>query len=158
MLNDSDMKIITHLRQNSRETLTKMSKKINIPVSTIYDRIKFHENSILKGFTSLLDFAQLGFNTRVYILFKAASPLKAELRKHIEKHQNINCIFKINNDYDFLLEAVFKNIKELEQFVEDLEVKYKVYDSKILYVVEDIKREAFMSNPNITEILDAKIQ
>jgi len=37
---EKDLLILSELRQNARETLTKMSKHTGIPISTIFDKIK----------------------------------------------------------------------------------------------------------------------
>ena len=59
-----DMQILCHLRQDARMPLTKMSKKTHIPVSTIFDKIKTYENNLIVRHTTLIDFGQLGYNTR----------------------------------------------------------------------------------------------
>ncbi|MBR9691938.1 winged helix-turn-helix transcriptional regulator, partial [Candidatus Woesearchaeota archaeon] len=69
-MNKKDLKIIAYLRQNARMPLTKMSRKTQIPVSTIFDRLKMNENSLIVKHTSLLDFSKLGYNTRANITLK----------------------------------------------------------------------------------------
>ena len=113
MLNKKDLKILSHLRKNSRLTLTTMSKKTNIPISTIYDRLKLHRGSVIKRFTSLIDFASLGYNTRANIILKVARLHRDGLKGFLVNHPNVNCVFKINNEYDFMVEAVFRNIKDV---------------------------------------------
>ncbi len=153
MLNNKDLEIITQLRKNARESLTRMSKKTSIPVSTIYDRLKVHENSLIKKFTSLIDFNELGFMTRVYIAIKVGSDKKDILKEHLSKHPNINSFFRINNDYDFLVEGIFKNIKQLQEFMDNLEKRFNV-ETKIFYIVEDIKREAFLTDKTVFMLAD----
>jgi len=50
-----DLIVISYLRQNARETLTRLSRKTHIPVSTIYDKLKLHEHNLITKYTSLLD-------------------------------------------------------------------------------------------------------
>jgi len=155
MIDKRELVIMSMLRQNSRETLTKMSRKSHIPVSTIYDKIKMHEEGIIKRHTCILDFAKLGFNTRANICLKVSKEARAELREHLLKHQNINSVYKINNGFDFLVEAVFKHIKDLEDFLEMLDEKFKLKGRQVFYIIDDVKREAFMSDPQIVEIIGA---
>ena len=65
------------------------------------------------------------------------------MQEYLMKHQNINSVYKINNGYDFLVECVFKHIKDLEDFMESLEERFRVDDKQVYYVIEDIKREDF---------------
>jgi DNA-binding Lrp family transcriptional regulator len=149
MIHKRDQKILTHLRRNGRETLTIISKKTHIPISTIYDRLKTHENSLIKKFTPIIDFNQLGYKTRVHIAFKTNQYKRDELKEFLNNNPNVNCLFKINNDFDFLIEGVFTDIKHLEKFISSVEDKFELRDSKIFHIVEDVKRESFLTNPDL---------
>ena len=39
------------------------------------------------------------------------------------------------------MNTVFKQIKELEEFLEQLEESYKVKSKQVFYIIEDVKRE-----------------
>lgn len=145
----TDLLIISSLRQNAREKLTEMSKKTRIPVSTIFDRIKTHEINIIKKHTALVDFSKLGYNTRANIILKVKKEDRNDIKEFLMKHSSINSAFKINNGYDFMIEAVFRNIKEVEDFIELLEEKFKIKAKQVFYVIDDLKKEAFLSNPTI---------
>ena len=153
MVQKKDLQIISNLRADSRQTLTNMSKKTNIPISTIYDRLKANEGSLIKRHTCLLDFNKLGFTTRAKVLLRVDRAAREELKEYLTKHRNINSLAKINNNYDFLFEAVFKQIKELEEFLEKLEEKFKIKSKQVFYIIEDVKRESFLSEPEVLEVL-----
>ena len=70
-----------------------------------------------------------------------------DLRSFLVAHANVNCVFKINNEYDFIAETVFKNIRDVEEFKEKLEERFPLQGLKIFYVVEDLKREGFLADP-----------
>lgn len=148
-MNQKDLKIITYLRQNARMPLTKMSKKIQVPVSTIFDRLKLNENNLIVKHTCLLDFSKLGYSVRANILIRVDREDKEALKEFIVKNQSINSVYKINNGFDFMIEGIFKQIKDVEDFIESLENKFKIIDKKEFFIVEDLKREEFMSNPNL---------
>lgn len=152
-LKDKEILIMSLLRQNARETLTKMSKISKIPISTIYDKIKAHEKNIIKKHTCIIDFSQLGFNTRASISIKVGKTKRDELRIYLNKHPNVNTIYKINNGYDFWVECIFKHIRDLEDFLELLESKYSI-KKQVFYIIDDIKREAFMSDPELLKIVN----
>jgi len=126
-----------------------MSKHTRIPISTIYDRLKFHEGGIIKRFTSLIDFSSLGYTTRVNLLIKVPREQRERLKVYLMGHQNVNCVFKINNEFDFMVEAIFKNIKQAESFKEAIEQGFRVDSLNIFYVTEDLKREGFLSDPQL---------
>lgn len=145
-LTKKDMQIITALRNNARESLTKISRKTGIPVSTIFDKIK--DTPLITKNTCLLDFSQLGFNTRAKVTIKVERETREELRKYLAAYPNVNSLYKINSGYDFLIELVFRNIKEMEDFMENIRDRFKIIEDKVFYILEDIKREEFMTNKN----------
>ena len=147
-----DLIVISYLRQNARETLTRLSRKTHIPVSTIYDKLKLHEHNLITKYTSLLDFSKLGFNTRANIMLKVNRDKRDEVKDYLMKHQNINSVCKINNG-DFMIDVIFKHIKDMEDFIESIEQRFDIKDRQVYYVIDDIKRESFMSDPAVLEII-----
>ncbi|MBD3249080.1 winged helix-turn-helix transcriptional regulator [Candidatus Woesearchaeota archaeon] len=148
-MNQKDLRIIANLRKDARMPLTKMSRLTHIPVSTIFDRLKMNEDSLIIKHTSLLDFNKLGYNTRANISFKVDREDKEAFKEAIMKSQCVNSVYKINNGFDFMVEGIFKQIKDMEDFLESLEQKFKILEKKSFFIIEDLKREAFMTNENL---------
>jgi len=147
MLRKSDLLFLTFLRQNARQTLTSISKKTKIPISTLYDKLKQHEKALILKHTTLVDFSKLGYNSRAKIMISSSKEDRDKLRGFLVSYPRINSLFKINNGYDFLAEGVFKNIKKLEEFLELLEEKFCIKDKKVFYIIDEVKRESFLSSP-----------
>ena len=152
-LKTKDLKIIAHLREDSRMSLTTMSRKTNIPVSTIFDRLKANEDDLIIKHTTLINFEKLGFHTRANILIKVDRENRLNLKDYLTKHKNVNSVFRINNNFDYMFEAIFKNIKELEDFLENIDVKFNIQNKEVFYIIEDIKKESFLSEPYFIDCL-----
>ena len=148
-MNQKDLKIIAHLRKDARIPLTKLSRKTNIPVSTIFDRLKAKEKDVIVKHTSLLDFNKLGFHTRANIAVRVEREDKETLKEHLLKNSSVNSVCRINNGYDFMIEGVFKQIKDMEEFIDSLEQRFKILDKKTFFIIEDLKKEEFMSDPQM---------
>ena len=144
-----DLQLIAYLRQNARMPLTKISKKTRIPVSTIFDRLKYNEDEIILKHTTLLNFAKLGYHTRANITLKVEREDKEELQKFLEKQGVVNSLYRINNGYDFMIEGIFKQIKDMEEFLDNIEKKFKIQDKKSYFIIEDLKKESFLANPDL---------
>ena len=151
-LNNQDLKILAHLRQDSRRNLTKISKQTLVPISTIFDRLKKYQREIIKKNTILIDFKKIGYEFKVNILVKTSQDKRDELRQFVEKNLYVNSMYRINNGYDFMIEAVFKNMIQLEEFNDRLD-KIGIMSKQEFYILEDIKKEAFISQPEIIELL-----
>ncbi len=153
MISKKDLLIISNLRRNARESLTNMSKATHIPISTIYDKLKLHEGGLIKKHTCLLDYNQLGYSTRANVLIRVDRANREELKEYLVKHNNINSVSKINNNYDFMVEMVFREIREMEDFLEKLDDRFKIKSKQVFYVIEDLKREEFLAQPELLEII-----
>jgi Lrp/AsnC family leucine-responsive transcriptional regulator len=153
MMNKKDMLIISSLRRNARETLTNMSRATNIPISTIYDKLRLHEGGLIKKHTCLLDYNLLGYSTRANVLIRVDKSTREELKEYLLRHNNVNSVSKINNNYDFFVEMIFREIREMEDFLERLEDKFKIKAKQVYYVIEDLKREEFLSQPEMLDVI-----
>jgi Lrp/AsnC family transcriptional regulator, leucine-responsive regulatory protein len=143
-MNKKDKLIIEELRKNARIPLTKLSKNTRIPISTIFERIKRHEEDIIIKYTSIIDFSKLGFLTRATIALKVNLKDREGLKNYLYNHPCVNSLFKINNGFDYMIEGVFRQVKDMEIFLEDLEKRFKIEEEKSFYIIEDYKREGCM--------------
>jgi len=149
-----DLVVMACLRKDARMKLTTMSRLTKLPVSTIFDRMKFHEGGLIRRHICLLDFSKLGYHTRANVMLKVGKKHKEGIKEYLEGSHHVNSLYKINNGFDFLVEVVFKNISDLEEFFETLEEKYSIKGKEVHYIINDIKRETFMSDPNTLEMLE----
>ncbi|MBU4456482.1 MAG: hypothetical protein KKA65_03190, partial [Nanoarchaeota archaeon] len=140
---------IAALRQNSRKSLTQLSKEIKIPISTLHEKIESYKNNLIKKNTAIIDFEKIGYNTRANVLLKIERDKRQELQEYLSKCHNVNCLLKVNNGFDFLVEFIFEHIKELEDFMEILEQKFPILNRETYYIIDDLKREEFMANPQL---------
>src|SRR3989344_4790653 len=146
-MSNKELMLISHLRKNCRQNLTTMSKSIQMPISTIFDRIKKYEQSLIIKHTALIDFAKLGYTAKASFLLKVKREQRDALKEYLLKNFSINSIYKVNNDYDFMVEGVFKDVKEREDFIEGIEDKFQIRKKEVYHIIDEIRREAFMSDP-----------
>ena len=139
------MILLSHFRSNARISLTKLSKLTKIPVSTIFDKLKDYETrQLIKKSTAIIDFRKLGYEIRNQILISASKNNKEELQRFLIKNTKVNTIYRINNGYDFLVETIFKNMNEMDEFMKSLEA-FEPLQKKEFFIMEDLKREEFLS-------------
>ena len=145
MMNEKDMKILAALRSNSRETLTTMSKNTDIPISTIFDRVRKYQESIITKFTSIIDFQTLGYNARAQVMLKAHKSNREKMIEFLSHHPHVNSIYKINNGYDVMIDVIFRTIREMEDFMELIDEQYKLKARMTYFIIDEIKQEEFLA-------------
>jgi DNA-binding Lrp family transcriptional regulator len=141
-----NVELLMQLRKDGRQQLTDVSRKIGMPVSTIFDKMRANRDELIKKFTCLLDFSRLGFGCRACIVLRIRKEDRADMQAYLLRHPNVNAVYKINNGFDFLVETVFRELRDLDEFLEKLDEKYKVHEKHVYYIIEDLAREIFMTD------------
>ncbi len=153
MLNHKEMLIISNLRKDARMSLTEMSRSTHIPVSTIYENMKHFEDALIKKYTCLVDFSKLGYSVRANVMLRVDRECREAAAEYLMKSLSVNSLYKINSGFDFMLEAVFRDMKELDNFLELLEQKFKLKSKEVHFIIDDIKKEEFVAEPELMDIL-----
>jgi len=151
--NKKQVDLLMQLRTDGRQPLTEISRKIHMPVSTIFDKVRANKGGMIKRFTCLLDFRKIGFNCRAHMVFRIRKDHREEMQNYLLKHPNVNSAYKINNGYDFLVETVFRELKEVDEFLERIDEKFKVHEKNIYYIIDDIARERFLTDKIHAELI-----
>ena len=145
ILNPADLKILNHLRNNARETLTKVGRDTGIPISSVFDRLKRLETSgVIIRHVSLLDADKIVIRVKANLFIRSSDDHKKELERYLSANPQVNNLSKINGDWNLMAEAWFKDIKGLELFIETIRKDFKEIEVSINHVLEDLKRESFL--------------
>lgn len=147
MIPTKDIQLMHALRKNSRISLTKLSKEVQIPKSTLFDKLKHHEQSVILKHTSLIDFKKLGYVSRVFITIKTTIDCRNKLHQFFFTHQNVNNLFVIGGGFDFFIDAVFKDDKEKEDFIAYVKANFPILSINVHAVAEHVRRESFLEKP-----------
>ena len=155
----SDVKIISHLRTNGRMQLTDLSRKTGLPVSTIHERLKHLVEQKLLRPTMLLNFEKTGFASQAYILLGVDQKDKDKLFSFLRSCDHVNSLFRINNGCNILMHCIFKDMHDLENFMESIETTYLIRQKQVHYVLDEVKLEQFFAQPAFAQQLigDAKV-
>jgi len=142
MLTEKDKIILGELRKNARTPLAEISRKNKIPLTTVFNKVKRFEKDFIVKHTSFVDFSKLGHFLKVNFILKSND--KHELLQFLSASSKVNSVYKINNNYDFLVECIFKNMGDLEDFTERLN-EYSLESCDVHHIIETLKLEEFMS-------------
>ena len=145
MIKPNDIEVLSYLRKNARQPLVKISKKTGIPVTTIYDKLRRHENQLIKKYTSLMDFSKFGFPVTAFLMVRVDRQDEDRLKAYLRGHPSVNSVYKTEPFTSFMIEGIFKRVYDVVKFFEELENNFTVYEKKELYVTEEVTREKFMT-------------
>ncbi len=148
-----DLLIVSYLRQDARMKLTDLSRATKIPVATLFDKIKIYQGSLIRKNTALVRFERFGYQAKAMVVFSARKKDRQKLFELLNKNTNVNSLFRVNNEWDYMAEVIFPGVKEVEDFLEDIEEQVKLKNKKIFYVIDEIKKEEFLANPKTAEMI-----
>ena len=124
-LDNKDLKILAILKDNSKLTTSKISKKTAIPITTIHNRIKKLEKlGIIKNYTVVLDNKKIGKELGAYILITVDYKLLNEkglsqyqVAEKIKKYDAVEEVSMITGQSDIIAKIRVKNIEDTSNFV-----------------------------------------
>jgi DNA-binding Lrp family transcriptional regulator len=122
---EKDRKILNVLKENSKLSSHKISKKTSIPITTVNNRIKkMQRNGIIKSFTVDIDMKMLGYQIAAYIFvqisleeLKRNNMKTRDLIGGIKKHPLVYYAENLTGDMDLLVKVFAKDINELNEYV-----------------------------------------
>jgi Lrp/AsnC family transcriptional regulator for asnA, asnC and gidA len=137
-------KIISELREDSRRTLTGISEKTKIPITTLYSNIKkLEKDNIIKRYTALVNFSKLGYSSAAFIAIKIDRDDRERFKEFIRSNDSVNSAYEIDTGYDFLIETIHKDQTELKLFLEQITGSFKITEKRIYLIINTIKKEEF---------------
>ena len=118
-LDDKDMDILSILKRNAKNTTQQISRELNIPITTVHNRIKKLESEgIISKYTVILNHKKLGktISARLGIrVTKLADQHK--ICNDVLNLEAVDKVYQITGDYDIIASVRVKNIEELHSLI-----------------------------------------
>ncbi len=125
-LDKKDRAILKELMRDSRQTTSKLSKRLNMPITTIHNRImKLRKEKVILNYTINPDYAKLGTPIFAYIGvsvdYSAAGPNKKikqdEVAAKIKRIEGVQEVTIMTGGTDILVKAIAADIFSLNKIV-----------------------------------------
>lgn len=111
-----DSKILETLQQNSRISISELSKKVNLSLSAVSERLKKLEASdIIEKYTVILNSNALGQELSVFMSISLESPNNTNkfLNSIACEKEILECHY-VTGEYDYILKITTKSTQTLE--------------------------------------------
>ena len=121
-----DLEILRVIQENSHLTAREISERIDLPITTVFAKIKRMERlGIVKAYRAVLDAAKLNMGTTAFILAsfayrkgrKALSQRK--VAKEIAEFPDVQEVHIISGDWDILMKVRARDVDAIGKFVVD---------------------------------------
>ena len=118
-LDDKDMDILSLLKKNAKSTTQQISRELNIPVTTVHNRIKKLESSeIISKYTVVLNQKKLGKTISARLAIRVTK--LADQNKICNELLNLEAVdrvYQITGDHDIVAKVCLKDIEELHSLI-----------------------------------------
>ena len=138
-----DRKILKCLKENSRQTASRISGTIHLSVSAVIERIrKLERTGLIQKYTVILDEKQLGNTLMVFVTLRLShSKYHEAFAREVLVYEGICECHAIAGDMDYLLKIVTGSTADLELIHRDIQKMPGVCGLKTLYVLSTVKNE-----------------
>lgn len=114
-----DVRILEVLQENARVSISELSKRINLSLSAVSERLKKLERSdIINKYTAILDSKAMGKDLSVFISIglESTSDAQAFLDFVEDEPEVLECHY-ITGEYDYMLKVTTTNTHSLERIM-----------------------------------------
>jgi len=142
-MNQSEKEIMKHIRQGKKLNISAIARELNLPISTVADKLKRIEEKYVTKRSSLLDYKSLGYTAHHIIAIKSGAQQKNEILDFLKQQKCVNSIYHTNSNFSFLIEIVCKDSFHFINWIEQLKSKFQL-ELQPFQILKIEERERFM--------------
>ncbi|HHU16711.1 MAG: Lrp/AsnC family transcriptional regulator [Anaerovoracaceae bacterium] len=149
-----DSKILEVLQENSRVSISDLSKQVNLSLSAVSERLKKLESSnIIDKFTVILDSKALGQELSVLMNISLENPRDTEEFLEIINNENeiLECHY-VTGEYDYILRITTRNTATLEALMNRIKAIPKIKRTQTNVILSTLKQKYSVSPKNAVSI------
>ena len=134
--------ILMTLEENSRTPLREIAKKLKSSEGMVHHRIeRMKKDGIIERFSIVVNPEKIGIELTVFIQLKISGPDLWRTMDELAARDEVRCVYTISGDYNTLLFCRFRDIKHLNEFLEDVLEIRPVERSIVLPVLKKVKED-----------------
>jgi DNA-binding Lrp family transcriptional regulator len=155
---NTDLKILRILQENSRISFKKIARKVGVSEATVYNRVKrMQEDRLIERYTirvNLENFENAWFSSIIRVRLESGKYVP-EVSEMLKKIPHVHALYDVTGEYDFVLITRFTNQKELFGFIRELSSVGHVAQTNSQIVMKVFK-EDFSVNFEVMEKSSSK--
>lgn len=142
-LDENDLRILEMLKESSELTISQISKKTRIPITTVHNRIKKLKSlEVIRNYTVNINFEKIGKPLKCHILItvEQGKLSQSQMGKQIKAIEGVQAVDIVTGNTDILAEVRVKDMHELNRLITEKIRKIDGIDkTQTLMVLEEIK-------------------
>jgi len=142
-MDEKDIQLLRLLVSNGRMSLREMGKKTGIKPTSVFNRIKKLESSVIRRYTVEVDEKQLGLGVVAYVLVSYVKKERTQqaIAQKLSHYPQVIETAIITGEWDMLLKVVEKDVDALGKFITTVLRELPEIASTNTLVTFDIERD-----------------
>ena len=139
-----DLKIIDVLKENGRASSSEISKRVNLSIPAVSERIrKMEEADIIEKYTIKVNRDKIDFRLLAFVFVNIDKSENVDgFRKYIVQYNSVLECHHVAGEYDYLLKVLVEDTKSLENFISKILKNIKgVIKSNTVIVLSSLKED-----------------
>ncbi len=139
-IDSRDRLIAAQLQMDCRQTLARLSEKLNMRPSTVHERIaRMEKKGVIEGYKAIMNAEKIGASVAAFMLVSGKPSF--HLDKPFLDDQRVMEVWGVTGRRDVLIKARFKDTEEFSRFVLDFRKRYggQVRDTETFLATVRIK-------------------
>ena len=120
-----DLNVIEELKRDGRATVRKIGKRLNLPVTTVHNRLKkLVKEGVIKHFTIEPDYEKLGKGISAFVFASIDHEKLVEsrhgiegLKKQLRSFKEIGKTYAVTGEIDLIIFIRIGSVRELDEFL-----------------------------------------
>ncbi len=140
-----DLMILSELRENCKQSVRQLAKKLGTHPNTVMQRVKNLENEkIIQKYTARINFQKIGYDLHTLIFIKVDKTRKAEwdLLKYLKSFPSLVCCYAITGEFDLVAIARSRDREALTGLLKKLNSNVHISESRTNLILESFKFES----------------
>jgi Lrp/AsnC family transcriptional regulator for asnA, asnC and gidA len=139
-IDETDLKIIRLLEEDSRLSLRKLAQKATLSPVITHKRISSLEHKgIIRGYVPILDAAKMGYPLTAIIMVQVVGGHAVEVENKVAQENNVLSVFEITGEQDIIIFAKFRDNASLNSFLKELLTERFIKRTTTLIALNAIK-------------------
>ena len=139
-IDSTDAELIQFLVDNGRLSNVEIASLLKTSEGTVRRRIQtLVDRGFIRGFTALLDYNLFGYMIKAHVDLQVEKKEIDKVAEELSKVDNICSLYRVIGDYNLATVIVFKNIAQLQEFIDHYSEMEPVTKINYLIVTESYK-------------------
>lgn len=142
-----DVKILEVLQENARVSVSELSKRVNLSLSAVSERLKKLDNSeLIQAYTTIIKPEAMGYCLGAIMLVRLDEPGNTpDFVDFIKKSTEIIECYHITGDFDYCLKIQVRGTSELENVINSIKNVASVVRTQSNIILSTLKHNYSVS-------------